>query len=570
MKQIKAIGNKWFFLFFLSIILIILIVVTIISIINRYNNRILVGQKVGKGIYKYVINNDLTIENTSTSKDGIIYLTNDDGIYSLEELNIYTNKSRKLGSIKSDFCSLDHNYVECSKDDEITIYDTSLKKIYSSKENYSFVPYKGSFLIVKEKDIFYNGKKIRTIKDEIERFDILNYYVTKDNTYISFISINDLYIYNVKDDKYKKIDYDNIHPYDSGFYYFDFDVIIADDFKKKIYDSKYELDINNIEHSTIKDNIFFGIEKNYLEVYNLNSKKLQYLDYKFVSNIDKMLADEKYVYIIYEKSNPELYVINIEELDSKWYSLDEYREVQFSRIDKRISDIEKKYNNYINIIYKGKDVYIYDDWYEEVTKEDNYEIINEALDALENVLNKFGVDFFSTFKHDDYKGLKIAIAKEIIPDDSAAVKYINGQFFLNDDYYNVFVVKSEEPFERSLCHEFMHAIDYNADNHKYNIDNNWYDYNPKNFEYDVKNYLNYNTKYTPSEHNVNNVYFVDSYSKVNQDEDRARTFENVCYVGEENIIHKYPNLLKKAKYIKEELIKNYPVLKDSSLFDGIE
>ena len=119
----------------------------------------------------------------------------------------------------------------------------------------------------------------------------------------------------------------------------------------------------------------------------------------------------------------------------------------------------------------------------------------------------------------------------------------------------------------------MHAIDENAFNNRYDIAGRWYDYNPKKFEYGVKNYIDGNmdyTLYSYNEEEAKNAYFVDAYSKTNQSEDRARIFENVCYVGDENIIKEHENLLKKAKYIREELLKYYPSLNNSIVFDSIK
>ena len=75
--------------------------------------------------------------------------------------------------------------------------------------------------------------------------------------------------------------------------------------------------------------------------------------------------------------------------------------------------------------------------------------------------------------------------------------------------------------------------------------------------------------YTISSDDGKNAYFIDTYNKVNQYEDRARIFENICYVDGDNIIKKHPNLLKKAEYIKDELLKYYPSLNNARIFDSI-
>ena len=64
------------------------------------------------------------------------------------------------------------------------------------------------------------------------------------------------------------------------------------------------------------------------------------------------------------------------------------------------------------------------------------------------------------------------------------------------------------------------------------------------------------------------IYFIDSYSHTFQSEDRARVFEQFC--TEDNIFDKYPNIRKKAEYLKKEIIDIYPSIKDSKLFDRLK
>ena len=58
--------------------------------------------------------------------------------------------------------------------------------------------------------------------------------------------------------------------------------------------------------------------------------------------------------------------------------------------------------------------------------------------------------------------------------------------------------------------------------------------------------------------------------KINESEDCARVFENVCYADDVNVIKKHPNLLKKAEYLRDELIKYYPSLNSSTVFDSLK
>ena len=61
------------------------------------------------------------------------------------------------------------------------------------------------------------------------------------------------------------------------------------------------------------------------------------------------------------------------------------------------------------------------------------------------------------------------------------------------------------------------------------------------------------------------IYFIDAYSHTYANEDRARIFESFC--STEDIFSKYPNLKKKAFYLKDEITRVYPSIKDSKLFN---
>ena len=65
------------------------------------------------------------------------------------------------------------------------------------------------------------------------------------------------------------------------------------------------------------------------------------------------------------------------------------------------------------------------------------------------------------------------------------------------------------------------------------------------------------------------IYFIDNYSQTNELEDRATIFEKVCMNDAKDIINN-PYLFKKAKYIESEILKYYPMLKDSAIFDSIK
>ena len=563
MKKIKLKKEINYFIIGITI----LILIFIILMVKTSNNKELTGNKIVDGVYLYQLKEKNYVQNVIIKDNNIYYITGNGDTYKLYELDIYKNETKEIGTIKSDVCLLNNYYLSCIRGEVTTVYDINLKEIYKSNKTFNIVPYQDSFLIVNNKDIYLDNQKIRTIKDDIKRFDILDYYVSSDNTFIEFVSLNDTYIYSVKDDSYEKINCDNMFSYEKGIYYGSKEKIIIKNLDnntvKEYYNFKKDSDFSS---SVIKNNLYIYLDYGYLKIYNLDTNKFKYIDYKFVNSMDKVLINGNYLYLIYQGESPKIYVARLDELNLKEYTLEEYKKIQINKLSKKVEYLEKNYNN-VEIIYDSKDIDNYDKWNEKIVNEDRYELVDEALDAINNVFNKFGNEFLSIFKHNDYKGLRIVISKKIVASEDAGVKDLTGLFFSNYTNYNIIIANSDIPYEKSFCHEMMHAIDYNASNNKYEIDSKWYDYNPKDFEYSISHYNNQDIRYTISDQNP---YFVDSYSMLNQSEDRARIFENICYVDGENIIKKYPNLLMKAEYLRDELIKYYPSIINSKIFDNLK
>lgn len=545
-----------------NIIILLLIIIVIISVIfiikpKSKVEKKLKGNKVSDGLYLYDINKE-SIQSINVFDDNIYYITSDNDKYSLYEINIYNNKTNKLGSVESDMCSLNSYYLSCFNNDKIQVYDMNFKEIFNGDSNTVIIPYKDLYLKVIDKDIYYNDEKYRTIKDTYS-FDIINYYVYKDNTYIYFISSNNSYIYDVNKDSYDEIKYDSIYVYENGFYYGDKDKIIINNLDNK---KEYDNITDDLSLSDIYDNKIIYYKDDYVLIYDLNDEKLNYIDYILDTTMDKIIVDNKYIYIIYQGDKSKVYVYDINKLSNKQITMDEFNNKQLEAISKRVKKIEDDYN--VKIIYNDKD--IKDNNYT-FKIEDDYKTLNGHLSAIEEVYSEFGKEFISSFKTDDYKGIKLILTKEIITDDNAGLKDPVGFFYFNKEYYNISLTDNK-PYEKMVCHEMMHAIEEKMYNDGIRGFANWYDYNPSDFEYKMSNYLD--NRDIPNEYTIdgsNDVYFVDNYSQTNEDEDRARILEYICIPENRNNIKKYPYLLKKVKYLKNEIIKYYPVLKDSKLFN---
>ena len=564
MRNKRKLKNKVkFFLIGICLIAIVLFIILL-----NGNNKELRGNKLTNGLFLYQFNEDGIVD-INVRDNKIYYLVEKNNEYRFFVMDIYNNKSKEIGTIKSDVCLLKDNYLSCIKGDETTIYDLKLDEIYKSKKSFNIIPYKDSFLIVEDKDIYLDNKKIRTIKNDIERFDIIDYFVAKDNTFIHFISFDDAFIYNVKDDTYEKFNYDDMYLYENGIYYSSNSKIFVKDLNnnstKEYNNFKKDKDLS---FTAVKDNILYYIDNGYLKIRNLDTNKFKYIDYKYTDSIDKMILHDNYLYIVIQGDKPKIYVVKNDEINALEYTDNEYHEILNNKISKHVSELENKYP--IDIIYEKKEIDSFSNWKEKLTFEDRYEIVEDTIEGIENIFNKFGKDFISLFKHDNINGLRILIVKKVEPSSSSNVQDISGLTFGTVSNYTVIVSKGDMPYEKIFCHEMMHAIDYLSLDYKYDVAGEWLSYNPTSFAYNIKHYKDNNLENTIYSYNNDDAYFVDSYSKINQDEDRARIFENICYSGSDINFKEYPNLLKKAKYLKDTLVKYYPSLNNSKVFDGME
>ena len=308
--------------------IIFLIVILVALLLNSDNNKKLLGKNIMDGLYVYDLKENDYVQNIHIEKNYIYYLTNKDKTYKLYKKSIYSNKKQEVGTIESDMCLLNNDYLSCINGEVTTIDDNKLREIYQSREQFNIIPYLNSFLIIKDKEIYLNDKKIRTIKDDYERFDIVDYYVCHDNTYIEFISISDIYLYNVKDDSYDKLEFNDMHFYDKGIYSVNKDKIIIKDLdNNKIREYNNFQKNDNYNLNAVKDNLFLYMDNGFLKINNMETNKLKYLDYKFTYSFDKMVLSDNYIYLICMGDNPMVYVVKMDEINSSEYTYDEYEEM---------------------------------------------------------------------------------------------------------------------------------------------------------------------------------------------------------------------------------------------------
>ena len=188
---------------------------------------------------------------------------------------------------------------------------------------------------------------------------------------------------------------------------------------------------------------------------------------------------------------------------------------------------------------------------------------------LEKGFKKFPELFFHQFVQDVYKGLNIYLSGSLSPADSTTQAANPIAYTLMHNYsYTIVIDSLYDDLENTVCHELMHAIENNLNNKKQKVFVNWNSLNPSNFSYynDYNGYHYY--EYTPYMTTNNKVYFVSSYSYTYAKEDRGEIFGYMCSEETNEYLKQFPNLYKKAQVIKEELIINYPELKDTVFLEN--
>lgn len=173
----------------------------------------------------------------------------------------------------------------------------------------------------------------------------------------------------------------------------------------------------------------------------------------------------------------------------------------------------------------------------------DYIKVENALNVLEEQLEKYPKDFFKEFIYDGYKGLNIYLSSQIKGVSEETLDVAGGfQNVYND--YMIMVIDANSSYDLKVTfnHELSHSIedkiwdklswndDYCLDDFKWNQFNptdsvhaSCYTYTYEQFGYaeDLKYAYDYSYELTQD------TYFVDSYSMTMPTEDRARLFEEV-------------------------------------------
>ena len=196
-------------------------------------------------------------------------------------------------------------------------------------------------------------------------------------------------------------------------------------------------------------------------------------------------------------------------------------------------------------------------------------IFNNHSKRFENLLNSIYFELNDmkisdlVFINDEYNIIGQSFNLNTLRPDIAC----KGKITINDKEYGVVVDVNGYGLKGTLCHELMHNTEYRMNTNLYT---EWFKKNPKKFEYQYTYVIDANSKYTTIEEDKDNTYFVDSYAKSYPTEDVARIFENICVKEEDSTLLEYPHLYDKALYLKEVMEKEFPSLKEATVFNSLK
>lgn len=199
----------------------------------------------------------------------------------------------------------------------------------------------------------------------------------------------------------------------------------------------------------------------------------------------------------------------------------------------------------------------------------DYELIESALEILEQEMERYPANFFSQFKYSWLEGLDIYLTSTI-SGTSAENLGIAGGFQTVHNSNVLIVLDCEYPGNMSTFHhELSHAIDDKITDESYFLEEpyfseeKWNALNPFDDMYThtytqyghekYYDYAYYNRVYNDGK--IEDIYFIDSYSMTFPTEDRATLFEAV--MTDQIDLEQTPYLADKMEYYSECIRKTF-------------
>lgn len=216
----------------------------------------------------------------------------------------------------------------------------------------------------------------------------------------------------------------------------------------------------------------------------------------------------------------------------------------------------------------GVEIYIGDDVSQctittyKYTPVNNAVRIDKALDIMERELSRYPDGMLAQLDDSYGSALKIYLSGKILPiSDDALSTAVGVQDTLEDDTWMVLDITTTIDYTRTIHHEIFHAVELHMINEGFYFDyDTWYSFNPEGFDYDYgydRNDENANYDYVTGDvDHVDEISFIDRYSKSMPNEDRARIVEYAMAESEHPTGYfEYKNIHNKLEYISSQIRK---------------
>lgn len=208
----------------------------------------------------------------------------------------------------------------------------------------------------------------------------------------------------------------------------------------------------------------------------------------------------------------------------------EYREIpaeiDYGTLTDRAEAIEEKYD--VNIVMGENvtcDFEAYE--YEQVVDET---LIMDALEQLELALSAFPDGVCTEMASDYASGFHIYLCGAFTPKDSENISDAGAFYVFENGCYNLALDVTLGNTEPNVIHEMTHAIDnyFAFCGASEKLETDWNACNPEGFTYH-ESYFGYEDlyeyTYADDYETVDDIYFIDTYSRTFPGEDRSRVFE---------------------------------------------
>lgn len=543
-------------------ILTLIFVIYKFQIYTEHDKLSLSGKKINNYIYSYNINTEeKEISDIIINRETIYYLANNQNKYYLYTSNIYQKEFKKINEIKNNaLCKLNNNFINCYNENINDIYDLTFTKKHSLKENYN-IPYKDTYLKYANNILYLYQNKDIQFRDLNSEYHLEDYIYLKNNTYLLLKDKNKIYyLYDIKGNSFTKIEATNYNIYNNGFYFINENSIIIKDLvnnKTNTYSNNFNINLESV--TTINEDTLYAVnsEEKIINIYDFENNNKKYIN---IENIKDIILNiyiyNNYLYLITNNSETPLYLIDLNKIPKLTSNNDELN----PNINE-INNISHKYN--LNIKIKEDAITDFPDFSAKPMLDEN--IISNALSKLTKIVSNFNKDFFNNFYLNNMGGLNLYLTSNLTPSNfETQISNPAAYSLILNNKYTIVIDINESNIEELFCHELMHNIEFNLKNKNIEAFKNWQNLNPQDFYYQNSYTKESIYNYTLNETDKNLVYFIDKYSHSYESEDRARIFENIC--TNNNIIQEYENINKKATYLKEEIINNYPSIKNSNIF----